>query len=69
MSGPSGGSAPGHVQIYAGNGTWYGAGNTSAIQRPNPYPSDASGRFLWAWRIPASANSSSSSNSSSTNNS
>ena len=66
MSAPGGGSSPGHVQIYAGNGTWYNAGSTSAIQRPNPYPSDASGRFLWAWRIPASANSS---NSSSTNNS
>ena len=50
MSGPSGGSAPGHVQIYAGNGTWYNAGSTNAIQRENPYSSDASGRFLWAWR-------------------
>ena len=53
MSGPSGGSAPGHVQIYAGNGTWYNAGSTNAIQRANPYPSDASARFLWAWRKPA----------------
>lgn len=50
MSGPGGGSAPGHVQIYAGNGTWYNAGSTNAIQRENPYSSDASGRFLWAWR-------------------
>lgn len=53
MSGPSGGSAPGHVQIYAGNGTWYNAGSTNAIQRDNPYPSDGRSRFLWAWRIPA----------------
>ena len=53
MSGPSGGSAPGHVQIYAGNGTWYNAGSTNAIQRDNPYSSDASARFLWAWRKPA----------------
>lgn len=53
MSGPEGGSAPGHVQIYAGNGTWYNAGSTNAIQRDNPYSSDASGRFLWAWRKPA----------------
>ena len=53
MSGPSGGSSPGHVQIYAGNGTWYNAGSTNAIQRDNPYSSDASARFLWAWRKPA----------------
>ena len=53
MSGPEGGSAPGHVQIYAGNGTWYNAGSTNAIQRKNPYASDASARFLWAWRKPA----------------
>lgn len=53
MSGPEGGSAPGHVQIYAGNGTWYNAGSTNAIQRDNPYSSDASARFLWAWRKPA----------------
>ena len=53
MSGPGGGSAPGHVQIYAGNGTWYNAGSTNAIQRDNPYASDGSARFLWAWRKPA----------------
>ena len=53
MTSPSSGGAPGHVQIYAGNGTWYNAGSTNAIQRANPYSSDASGRFLWAWRIPA----------------
>ena len=50
MSGPNGGSAPGHVQIYAGNGTWYNAGSTSSIQRDSPYAGDASARFLWAWR-------------------
>ena len=48
-----GSSGPGHVQIYAGNGTWYNAGSTNAVQRANPYSSNASGRFLWAWRIPA----------------
>ena len=47
-----GGTAPGHVQIYAGNGTWYNAGSTDAIQRENPYTSDASGRFLYAYRKP-----------------
>ncbi len=52
MSGPNGGTAPGHVQIYAGNGTWYNAGSTQAIQRENPYTSDASARFLYAWRKP-----------------
>ena len=44
---------PGHVQLYAGNGTWYNAGSTSAIQRDSPYSDDCSGRFLHAWRIPA----------------
>ena len=53
MSGPGGGSAPGHVQIYAGNGTWYNAGSTTAIQRDNPSASDGSARFLWAGRKPA----------------
>ena len=52
MTSPSSGGAPGHVQIYAGNGTWYNAGSTNAIQRANPYASDASSRFLWAWRMP-----------------
>ncbi len=50
MSGPEGGTVPGHVQIYAGNGTWYNAGSTNAIQSHNPYASDASARFLYAWR-------------------
>ncbi len=45
-----GGSGIGHVQIYAGNGTWYNAGSTNAIQRDSPYSGDASSRFLWAWR-------------------
>lgn len=53
MTAPSSGGAPGHVQVYAGNGTWYNAGSTDAIQRTNPYASDASGRFLYAWRKPA----------------
>ena len=44
---------PGHVQLYAGNGTWYNAGSTSAIQRDSPYSDDCTGRFLHAWRIPA----------------
>jgi len=52
MTSNSSGGAPGHVQIYAGNGTWYNAGSTDAIRRENPYSSDASGRFLYAWRKP-----------------
>ena len=51
MTAEGSGGSIGHVQIYAGNGTWYNAGYTGAIQRDNPYSSDASGRFLWAWRI------------------
>lgn len=47
------GGGPGHTQIYAGNGNWYNAGSTQAIQTDNPYPSDASSRFLYAWRKPA----------------
>ena len=53
MTAPGAGNGPGHVQIYAGNGTWYNAGSTNAIQRSNPYASDAKARFLYAWRIPA----------------
>lgn len=41
-----------HVQIYAGNGTWYNAGSTSSIQRASPYSSDASGGFIAAYRQP-----------------
>ena len=52
MGNSSGGRSPAHVQIYAGNGTWYNAGSTEAIQRSNPYSSDASARFLYAWRKP-----------------
>lgn len=43
-------SGIGHVQLYAGDGTWYNAGSTSAIQRPSPYESDASARFIVAMR-------------------
>lgn len=50
MTLPSGGSSPEHTQIYAGNGTWYNAGSDSAIQRENPYATDSSSRFLYAWR-------------------
>lgn len=32
-----GGSAYDHVQIYAGDDTWYNAGSTDAIQRASPY--------------------------------
>ena len=32
MGNSSGGRSPAHVQIYAGNGTWYNAGSTNAIQ-------------------------------------
>lgn len=52
MGDSRGGRSPAHVQIYAGNGTWYNAGSTNAIQRENPYVSDASARFLYAWRKP-----------------
>ena len=52
MTSPSSNGAPGHVQIYAGNGTWYNAGSTKSIQRDSPYSSDASARFLYAWRKP-----------------
>lgn len=45
-------SGIGHTQIYAGNGTWYNAGSTSAIQRKSPYSSNASARFLHAYRKP-----------------
>lgn len=47
------GGGPGHTQIYAGNGNWYNAGSTQAIQMDNPYPGDASARFLYAWRKPS----------------
>ena len=33
----NGGGLYDHVQIYAGDGTWYNAGNTEAIQRSSPY--------------------------------
>lgn len=51
-SGSSGGGI-GHVQIYAGDGQWYNAGSTSAIQRTNPYSmgdSYVKSRFLYALR-------------------
>jgi len=40
----------GHTQLYAGNGQWFNAGSTDAIRRASPYTSDASGRFLHAYR-------------------
>lgn len=33
----NGGATYDHVQIYAGNDTWYNAGSTGAIQRASPY--------------------------------
>lgn len=33
----NGGKQYDHVQIYAGNDTWYNAGDTSAIQKASPY--------------------------------
>ena len=39
-----------HVQLYAGDGTWYNAGTTGAIQRPSPYSDNASGDFVCAMR-------------------
>lgn len=48
----SGVSGIGHVQIYAGDETWYNAGSTSAIQRASPYldTTYARGRFVVALR-------------------
>lgn len=42
----------GHVQIYAGDQTWYNAGTTTAIQRDSPYQdkSYAKGKFIDAVR-------------------
>ena len=48
-----GGTSLGHVQLYMGNGTWYNAGATSAIQRSGPYKANCSKYFLYAWRMPA----------------
>ena len=61
-SGSSGGGI-GHTQLYAGDGTWYNAGGNCAIRdgageiagcgiSSSPYKSDASGRFLHAYRKP-----------------
>ena len=42
-----------HVQIYAGNDTWYNAGDTSAIRRSSPYSqgSWAENNFFVAMRL------------------
>ena len=48
----------GHVQIYAGDGKWYNAGSTDAIQRSQPYSMGDSyvrGRFSFAMRSPSSS--------------
>lgn len=48
----------GHVQIYAGDGKWYNAGSTDAIQRSQPYSMGDSyvrGRFSFAMRAPSSS--------------
>ncbi len=41
-----------HVQIYAGEGTWYNAGNNSSIHKVEPYPSVAINGFVIAYRAP-----------------
>lgn len=44
-----------HVQIYAGDGKWFNAGSTEAIQRVNPYNIDinySKRRFFCAMRNP-----------------
>ena len=49
----SGGSGIGHVQLYAGDGLWYNAGSTNAIQTVNPYSQGDSyprSRFIVALR-------------------
>ena len=40
----------GHVQIYAGDGTWFNAGGNSSIQSPAPYSKDCRARFCSALR-------------------
>lgn len=51
MTSSSSGGGIGHVQIYAGDGTWYNAGSQESIKSQNqPYASDASARFLFAMR-------------------
>ena len=40
----------GHVQLYAGDNTWYNAGSTSAIQRASPYYSYEASQFTTAMR-------------------
>lgn len=40
----------GHVQIYAGDGTWYNAGSTERIQQKSPYKSNPSSMFAIALR-------------------
>lgn len=39
-----------HVQIYAGNGTWYNAGSNDSIRRDSPYSGSMSG-FTHALRL------------------
>ena len=39
-----------HVQLYAGDGTWYNAGSDSAIHGSAPYSSNASNEFMVALR-------------------
>lgn len=48
----NGGTVYDHVQIYAGDDTWYNAGSTSAIQRASPYSqgNEASQKFYVALR-------------------
>lgn len=46
----TGGNKYGHVQIYVGEGLWYNAGSTTAIQAVEPYYSDCRAKFTVAYR-------------------
>lgn len=52
MKNRTSGGKPGHVQIYAGDGTWYNAGSDEAIIRDSPYSDNCRSNFLYAWRKP-----------------
>ncbi len=41
-----------HVQIYAGDGTWYNAGSTDSIRKDSPYAANERYRFTVALRKP-----------------
>ena len=50
MDTDGGARAINHVQLYAGDGTWYNAGSNDAIHSSAPYSSNASNEFMIALR-------------------